>query len=185
MGNRTRPPCLRPCRMPSSTAHFGNRLAVRDALRLDYKSFETSTTGGALVSVIGVSTVLLSMDDFLQKGDDDKKNTVLADIRSYMEERKIEFLGIMLTSSTDAEEGPPLRRQLILCASNSTAFSLSDMVQHLQKPDSPLQLTELVDQAVTDQDGLTLRFFDQGNPKASRKQVAPLLLEFFETTASK
>ena len=143
---------------------FWKSLSVRDALRLDYKSF-SSDTGGTF----GVSTVLLSMDDFL------RKDNVVPNIGSYMQEREINFFGIMLSTS-DRKTGQ-MRRQLILCATKG--FPLGDMAKHLQKPDSPLQLTELAEKAV-ETDGLTLRFFDQRNPKASRKQVAPVLFQFFD-----
>lgn len=139
-------------------------LSVRDALRLDYKSFSYANGGS-----FGMSTVLLSMEDFL------KKDELAASIRSYMQDMQLCFFGIMLSFTNS--ESDSMQRQLVLCSNDN--FSMGDLVNFLQQPESPLELTERKDNA-TKEDGLTLRCFDQGNPKASRKQVAPLFLQFFE-----
>ena len=155
---------------------FWQSLSVRDALRLDYKSFSYRRSDNSNNSVFGVSTVLLPLFDFWQK------ENLTDSIRSYMRERRIDFLGIMLSFTTN--DGS-MQRQLILCG-NEHFTAMNDLVQFVQQPSSsssgssiPLELSEIMEQS-TEAEGLTLYCFHQGNAKASRKQVAPLLLQFFE-----
>jgi len=150
---------------------FWKSLSVRDALRLDYKSFSYGTNDNN--GSFGMSTVLLSMDDFLNK------NALTTSIRSYMQDMQVDFFGIMLSFSS-SEDGS-MQRQLVLCSNDN--FSMDDLVIYLQQPESPLKLTERKDKSTTKEGELTMRCFDQGNPKASRKQVAPLLLQFFEKSS--
>lgn len=172
---------------------FWKSLSIRDRLRLDYKQFASNS------HIFGVSTVLMSRDDFL--GNNNQEEDVVTSIEKYMVEMKIHFLGIMLSFRID----DAYHRQLILCG--LPGFPLDGLVDYLvttttTKADSgvdqdsppPLSLTELVDttsttarthQSTRDDDGgggLIMRFFEQGNPKASRKQVAPILMQFFVDT---
>ena len=152
---------------------FWKGLSVRDALRLDYKQF--TPNGSSNNQPFGASTVLLDWDTFLTKGD------VLSGIEMYMQEANVSFLAIMCTF-TDADSHA-LQRQLILCAAPKSNPSLLDsMTEYLQNLDdeSNLQLEERSQSDVSTKT-LHLRVFDQGKAKASRKQVAPLLIRYFET----
>lgn len=148
---------------------FWKALSVRDALRLDFKRFTPQNN-----VPFGASTVLLDWDTFLAK------DGVTSDIAAYMKEEKVSFLAIMCTYT--AAESDVVKRQLVLCANKDEEPSLLDsMVDFLQKldADSSLQLQEQAHSRVDEQ--LQLRVFDQGKVKASRKQVAPLLIRYFET----
>jgi exopolyphosphatase len=147
---------------------FWMSLSMRDALRLDYKEY-TYKDG-----LFGVSTVLMPLDSFLLKQD------LIAGIQRFMVERNMDFLSIMLASENDDR----LSRQLVLCGTES--FPLTDMVQFLVYSDydqDSLELMEMPSISIPpDKSGLSLRFFDQRNVEASRKQIGPILLEFFYTT---
>lgn len=156
-------------------ASFWKALTVRDALRLDYKRFSTENSGTSVS--FGVSTVLLPMQDFVSK------SNLVDGLLGYMQEADVDFLGVMLTYTIDSKG---LGRQLVLCGRKS--FPMEEMIQFI-KEKGELSLTEAEADAVSsscnkDENGLTLRLFNQGNAKASRKQVAPILLQFFERGAS-
>lgn len=142
---------------------FWKSLAVRDALRLDYKSF--SYGGGSF----GVSTVLTSLTDF------QSKDLCVDSIRMYMRDMQVELLGIML-AYTNAESGG-LHRELMLVATDN--LPLEEMVQYLLHDHDSLMLNELEGSSLNE-GGLTMRCFKQGNASASRKQVVPILLQFFD-----
>lgn len=155
---------------------FWQGLSVHDALRLDYKRFTPKNDGS---ETFGASTVLLDWDTFLAK------ETVSSSIETYMQQEDIHFLAIMCTFTTT--ESNALQRQLILCAAThrnekSSSAVLDSMTDYLQQldADSNLQLQERTQSAV-DGPVLHLRVFDQGKAKASRKQVAPLLIRYFQT----
>lgn len=153
---------------------FWKSLAVRDALRLDYKSFAYGGSSTATCpSSFGVSTVLMPLIDF------QTKDSVTDSIRAYMIEMHADLLVIML-AYTDNETGG-LHRELLLAATDN--FPVNEMAQFLQTHDgNSLQLTDVLGTA-TKESGLAIRCFSQGNAKASRKQVAPILLQFFENKA--
>jgi exopolyphosphatase len=149
---------------------FWMSLSMRDALRLDYKEY-TYTDGS-----FGVSTVLMPLDSFLLK------HEFIAGIHRFMVEQNMNFLGIMLASEKDGH----LCRQLVLCGTES--FPLPDMAQFLLHSDydqDSLELMEIEGISIPpDNSGLSFRFFDQRNVKASRKQIGPILLEFFDTASA-
>lgn len=151
---------------------FWKQLSVRDALRLDYKQFTAAKTS----SVFGMSTVLLPLEDFLIK-EDAKRH-----IFNYMTECNVETLVIMLAYSekcgdakVDSSKSATLKRQLVVCSIRSPLFHrlvdflVSEGSLQLQYRDGPF-----------DDGDLFMQCFDQKNGKASRKQVAPILLDLFQ-----
>ena len=150
---------------------FWKGLSVRDALRLDYKEFTPNNNDG--IAPFGASTVLLDWETFQNKSD------VSGGILDYMRDSNISFLAIMCTFTSG--ESDALQRQLILCAKDD-ADLVDNVVEYLENldADNNLKLTKQSNARLT-AEGLTLRAFDQGKVKASRKQVAPLLIRFFET----
>lgn len=163
---------------------FWKRLSVQDSLRLDYKRFSATRQGDSSKSdhntnyVFGASSVLLSMQDFLSKPD------ILQGIYQYMtEEASIEILAILFFYK-DIGSGANCR-QLILCGlqESSTGNLVDEMTAYLLQ-DGTLKLEENTkenDAVCTGKENISMRLFDQGNVKASRKQVAPLIIRFFET----
>lgn len=143
-------------------------LSVRDALRLDYKQFTSQNTTGATV-MLGVSTVLLSLEDFAVKAH------VQDGIRHFMEEHNVHLLGIMLTcQNTDGH----LQRQLMLCDLADGSF-VTGLEQFLLA-ENTLQLTPRTVTVTSSTGGPYVRYFDQGNSKASRKQAVPILLKYYQ-----
>ena len=144
---------------------FWNGLSVMDALRLDYKAFDVSTS-----STIGLATILLPWKDFQQKAN------LVATLESYARDHSLNILGCMMTASLP--DGS-LQRELLLCSHNATRLNM--LVEQLQAcQDNFLQLTEqevLANPLNQEANPLAMRFFVQGNAKASRKQVAPILME--------
>ena len=149
---------------------FWDALAVRDALRLDFKDFSGGSTR------FGMSSVLLPLARFV------KKKELTAGIQEYMEEIEVDFLAIMLahTDSQSQEETLPLKREMILCGKNN--FPLARLTDMLTKENLTLQLYGLDDVGQSDvNNDVSLRLFRQDNAKASRKQVAPILIQYFES----
>jgi exopolyphosphatase len=149
---------------------FWMSLSMRDALRLDYKEYTYRDRS------FGVSTILMPLDTFLLKQE------LVAGIQRFVVERNMDFLGIMLAFEKDGH----LYRQLVLCGTES--FPLPNMVQFLLRSDydqDSLELTEIEGVSIpADNSGLAFRFFDQRNVKASRKQIGPILLDFFDTASA-
>jgi exopolyphosphatase len=138
---------------------FWKSLSVRDTLRLDYKRFESSNGAS-----FGSSSVLVSLDDFCEK-----KN-VQQSILEYMDSLKIDWLILLFNFMEDGAQ----RRQIMLCTISEDVdhmgkFLMDQDVMQLSKNDTDLSW-----------DGLNIRIFNQGNPFATRKQVAPILLTYFD-----
>jgi len=162
---------------------FWNSLSVQDALRLDYKQFSvastttTTTTTTTTPMSFGASAILTPMKDFLAK-----PNAMKA-IQQYMTQQhvSVEFLAILFFYTNDSGN----HRQLMLCGinNNDTTNVVNDMAKYLQA-DGTLQLKEHTDSQASsssEEYGWTARMFDQRNTKASRKQVAPLMIQCFES----
>lgn len=158
---------------------FWKGLSVQDALRLDYKRFSTVHETMSLAHVFGASAVLMPMKDFLDKPD------IAAGIQTYMTNvASVDFLAILLFHK--CSESGENRRQLMLCELNNSKESkttvLESMIAFLEK-DGTMELQEIVEvgdtSVCTGNEHLTVRLFDQNNAKASRKQVAPLLMKYF------
>jgi exopolyphosphatase len=162
---------------------FWDPLSVRDALRQDYKSFPCASG-----FEFGVSSVLVPAPLFLSKPG------VAGGVIGYMKASNVTFLAIMFAFQDD-ERG--LHRQLALCDIDDDPSLMDDLVSHLLVPPAPpspdggeegsLDLREL-EISPPDRGGsrrrrgsLRLRVFDQLNPVPSRKQIGPILQEFFES----
>ena len=167
--------------------NFWRGLSVRDALRLDYKAF---TAASSKTIVLGFASVLLSWADFSQK------TRLWTQLRQYLEDAndvKMDVLVVMFTYSHMNDDkknnnNNTLQRELFLCAKKNNkdgeACIFDRLVKHLIQEDKGTDpnLLHLVHQQLPsppDED-LTVRLFQQGNSKASRKQVAPILLQLLE-----
>ena len=150
---------------------FWRSLSVRDALRYDYKEY--SPDGH---QTFGVSTVLMPLQDFFHKDD------VAMGVLEYMDEIDADFLGIMFAFEDDGR----LKRQLALCGRNG--FPLKDVDAFLHRSGyyhDLLDLKEIKDISLLEGDpGLSLQFFNQRDVVPSRKQIGPILIEFFESASS-
>jgi len=147
---------------------FWNSLTLLQALKLDFKSFEIAPPRS-----FGVASVLQTMTDFMEKHNwmnstDD--STCHEFITSF------EVFAIMFFSfSNSAGEDTGPQRQLALLAKSEE--SLEEAADFL-KQQTALQLEEV---KRSNFDHMYLICFKQGNCKASRKQVAPILMNYFKS----
>ena len=161
---------------------FWQTLSVRDALRLDYKMFST-TTISTEIRKFGISTVLMPYQDFTMKHD--FRST---DVNHFIKDMDIIFLCIMLASTNQnqqLENNNNLNREIAFVGQNTTV--LDEMIDYLINTDDVLQLVEMPTAfAANEKQDMTLniRAFQQNNNVASRKQVAPILMKYFTTTTS-
>lgn len=149
---------------------FWDSLSTRDALRIDYKRFESSND-----HAFGMSSVLLDSSRLLSK------QHFRAQAEAYMvEEAKVDLL--MVLSLVIVDGRPPKREVLVLGLSSSSV--VSDMVDFLLHDESAAFLDFSMENNETSKtfssdSGIKVVKLEQGNPKGSRKQVAPLVLSFF------
>lgn len=147
---------------------FWNSLTVSDCLRFDYKKFDYTASGGATQQYVGISAVLMLAEDFLAK------DGVLEGMKSFAEAQNVELLVVMTNT-----RGPPRRRQLILFAPRSKDLSKSLLDSLSEKaPDLDLAVIDAGDGPIGKivREGNIL-VIEQGNLAASRKQVAPGLID--------
>ena len=146
---------------------FWLEMSARDAFRLDYKRFEPSQYGKSF----GLSSALLSANDVMSK------EGFYSDSIQYINEMKIDFLGILCMVVVDDKP----QREIILIGKKEKIHDLSD---YLVKDKS----TAFLDISLTQDDtyngdrcteDVVVKRFHQGNPKGSRKQVAPIILSFY------
>ena len=144
---------------------FWKSLSVRDALRLDYKQFESSQ------HVFGSSSILLDMPSFLSKPNLEEG------ISAYMKECGISLLVILNARIRNGE----LEREMLLCGDQS---EVQEMAEYLLTNPGAAEVMQLKEQALRiATTSLTLRHFSQGNSKASRKQVVPVMLNFYDSSS--
>ncbi|GAA5959254.1 hypothetical protein JCM3765_005122 [Sporobolomyces pararoseus] len=167
----------------------------RDLLRRDYKEYTTEVEGSLKY---GLSTVPLGLNvwlDKFEKEDSDKRLSegVLKDIRNWMKERELKLCGVLTSYNhlkKNGEFGKHRRELLIL--TNELKF---DKVFEGLELDQVLQLEEwkLVDQyGGVDRGGERQggesyerwKVWQQGNTKATRKQVAPVLKDLINQALS-
>ena len=153
---------------------FWGDMSVYDCLRIDYKRFEPTSPSSGSSSVpvpFGMSSVLLPLSKFLSK-----KNCVNS-ITRYMEEADVPLLGILtMTIVDDAPHREMLlagRPDLVDAAAEYLTQSDDATFLEVEEVDCPLDKAE--------ECNMRIRRFRQGNPKGSRKQVAPILMRFAST----
>jgi len=173
-----------------SDKSFWREMSARDALRIDYKRFETSkltkgdgsinsTTNGAF----GLSSVLLPVSSIVAKHD--FGNTAVR----YMKETDVDLLGLLsfVMVSNDMGDGSEVlpsespRREMLLIGRKEV---VAEMVSYLLTDPSASFLEIAVEEEearllMSLDDGWDYKWLAQRNPKGSRKQVAPIIGDFF------
>ena len=155
---------------------FWKSLSVRQALTLDYKSFGEGNTK------FGISSILLPSIDFSTG-----PPQILKEAESLISEQELQVLGIMFfymtnTNNNDNDGGDDdddniPKRELIVIGNKSSTMITERLVKYLLD-NQTLELKQ--EYSLTDDNGVQqLVLLQQGNSKASRKQVAPLFMEFF------
>jgi len=173
----------------------------RDLLRRDYKEYTATAATTTRTLKYGLSTVPLGLNVWLDKfttttSEEPFEQGLLKDVREWMEERKLSLLGI-LTSYTHikkktGKEGKH-RRELLIFTNDE---KLGESVFKALENDSLLQLEQWkesenyhgIDQGVKQEAGQVHHYekwkvWQQGNTKATRKQVAPVLKELVHSAS--
>lgn len=171
---------------------FWNHLSVVDALRLDYKQFSTTSSSSAASTSsqpqlsFGASSVLIPLRDFVTKPN------FHANMQSYlMEHAHVEVLVILFAHAAapdaDHQETTVVHRELLLYGiQNRGKDIVSKMALFLTRDDKTLELEEINQQEdVRLSTDAVMKLFDQHNSKASRKQIAPLMIKFLDTIYNK
>lgn len=154
---------------------FWSDMSVYDCLRIDYKRFEPtrSSYSDSPSIAFGMSSVLLPLSNFLSKAD------CVNSIARYIKEVETPLLGVL--SMTVVDDTP--HREMLLAGRPDLVDAAAEYL--LKSEDAAfLEVTEVecvLDRADEDKDGMKLRKFRQGNPKGSRKQVAPTLMRLAAT----
>ena len=152
---------------------FWSDMSVYDCLRIDYKRFEPSkiSDSDAAPMAFGMSSVLLPLSSFLSKDD------CAESIAKYMKEVDIPLCGILTMTIVD---DTPHREMLLagrpdVVDAGAEYLTKSDDAAFLEVKEAKCTLNS------TDDSGVKFRRFGQGNPKGSRKQVAPILMRLAAT----
>lgn len=157
---------------------FWNGLTAEQAIRMDFKSFSIPSAGSSSMSSLGLGSILLDMDHFFGK----HESSIIATMARIMEEDQSELLGLMFTTFGSGDQR---RRQIALASYDKP--NLDELIDYLTvetttNPDLQLEILSREDANVSNEDGKRLHVvrMEQGNVAASRKQVAPILMEFFQ-----
>ena len=167
---------------------WNEQLNAKDALRMDFKKFTSSSS-----SSFGLSSVLLPMKELLSKENFHQQ------AMEYMEQCQISFLGILTfhmkqipnNMNDDNQKQTPQREFLLLVDKTKHPNLFEDLTNYLLHHDEAaiLQIKKQTkDHSIqwnNVPDSLQVQWFCQNNPKGSRKQVAPVLLGFFDALPKK
>jgi exopolyphosphatase len=150
---------------------FWQELPVERALNYDYKSFLYDRKN--VEQRFGISTILMSGFKFMEK-----ENSLLK-TAEFMRWKKVSFLGIMFTFS-DATTGD-FRRQLAFCSDEDQWLEMLRDGLLSSKVYTELDLKEVnsTPQQMSG-DAIQMHLFEQNKIGPSRKQIGPLLIEFFQ-----
>lgn len=144
---------------------FWEELSAADALRMDFKHFATDL---APHFGVGIASVLQPLDQFIAKTD--AREAVYAAIR----DQNLNALVVM----TYVHYPVPARDILICSPSREYTSQLSDYL----KNDFELSPLDDVDISAVFGSGVWSAGFRQGQVKASRKQVAPAIQKFEDSS---
>ena len=143
-------------------ALFWDSLSARDALRIDYKRFESVSN-----HVYGISSVLLPIGDLLKKPSFD-------DIAfQFMKDKSIDLLVIMSMTVDDA--GP--KRGLLLFGKSQFVDEMTDYLTKNEVASFLEMESQTNGNASSGILGFKKEYIHQGNIKGSRKQVAPIMMQ--------
>lgn len=144
-------------------------MSARDLLRRDYKQYSFGATTPILY---GLSTVPLGFADWKRDW-----KAIVHEAHDWMAAQNLTFLGILTTynkpTKADGSKGKHMR-QLMLVAAGDQVLPLFTQLAGSKD----LELTELAG-------GPDWKVWQQGNDKATRKQVAPLILATLQNMLGK
>eukprot|EP00531_Pseudo-nitzschia_arenysensis_P007631 CAMPEP_0116132640 /NCGR_PEP_ID=MMETSP0329-20121206/9662_1 /TAXON_ID=697910 /ORGANISM="Pseudo-nitzschia arenysensis, Strain B593" /LENGTH=462 /DNA_ID=CAMNT_0003627181 /DNA_START=314 /DNA_END=1702 /DNA_ORIENTATION=- len=158
---------------------FWNGLTAEQAIRMDFKSFSIPTAdSSSTMSSLGIGSILLEMDHFF----DIHGSSLESAIAQILHEDNSELLGLMFNTFGS---GDRRRRQIAFASYDKpTLEKLIDYlsVDTVTTPDLDLEIVgrKTAKGSGGAEDNLYMVYMEQRNVAASRKQVAPILMEFFQ-----
>lgn len=141
---------------------FWCELSINDSLRLDYKLFGS----------IGMSSIMIPLSLFLQKDE------FVLRCKEYVQKENID--GLVILSLVSNPE--PKRELMVIFESNEYTERLVDYLKNTNN--GFLELVPMNEENIIEKqrqfslEGLYIQPFYQRNTKASRKQVAPEIVNF-------
>ena len=169
---------------------FWNQLTAYDCLALDYKSFTTtassSTTSYSDIS-FGMASILTPLSNFFTK------SNMEDDILQFFNDQNDNIKVLVIMSCTSDTNSGKLQRELAVVTTKENTSIFDSVLDYLQSSDSgkslqlePLDLVQGADvdescaaSTMITKNGLKVISMKQLNIGMSRKQVAPILLDFF------
>lgn len=152
-----------------SDPKFWLEMSAVNCLRIDYKKFIVNDR-----SSIGLSSVIITMDDLLAK------DGLVPSMKAFIASEDVNLFGVL---GVTFDNDKPKRELLLAGSDDNVVDSFAQFL--LEHPDAAdLDMAERETCRDYTQDGMTIRVFRQGNPKGSRKQIAPLLLQHASTMES-
>ena len=145
-----------------SDPKFWMEMSAMNCLRIDYKKFIVNEG-----SSIGLSSVIITIDDLLSK------EGFVDSMKTFIDSEGVNLFGVLGVTFVDDKP----KRELLLAGNDDDV--VDSFVQFLLEHSDAAELDIVEREDVTDcsQDSMKIRMFRQGNPKGSRKQIAPLLLK--------
>lgn len=155
-------------------------MSGRDLLRRDYKQYSFATTagadagasadadGGATTTIqYGLATVPLSFEDWLVKSK--TWDAIVVEAKEWITAQKLDFLGILTTYNLVKKDGSKGKhaRQLMMVVDAPATLGLDQLIKTIEGNEE-LQLKGI-------ESGVGWQCWIQGNEKATRKQVAPIV----------
>ena len=156
---------------------FWEEFSVARALRYDFKYFGYIWQGG--ITKFGISSILMPGLEFMNK------ENFLNSTLSFMKSKKISFLGIMFAFYNEEEDKQEFHRQLAFVSIiNRDLVAQHDLVETLLGSNAyksaNLQLEEVhIPAELNRSAGLQVNLFNQDNLTPSRKQIGPMLEDYF------
>lgn len=158
---------------------FWNGLTAEQAIRMDFKSFSIPTAiSSSTTSSLGIGSILLEMGHFFDMHSSSLEST----IAQILHEDNSELLVLMFNTFGSGDQ----RRRQIAFASYDKPI-LEKLIDYLTvdtitTPDLDLEILgrKIAKGADGTEENLFIVNMEQRNIAASRKQVAPILMEFFQ-----
>ena len=170
---------------------FWKSLTIRQALEFDFKSFEIGSS-----SSFGTSSIMASLTDFLSGWNLSSVSTPidqhrLSECADFVTDKGLSFQILLSAVSVEAEKEGGLERGLAFVAiADSQGAELAASVcstllnqtsDEKENGESSIDLKLEEVHVQNDNGKIYVRVFKQGNRKASRKQLAPLLQRLLTT----
>lgn len=142
---------------------FWEAFTVKRGLGYDYKAFALGRENEEQ-QLFGISTILMPGLSFLEKEDFILKTV------EFMRSKEISFLGIMF-AYYDLTAG--FQRQLAFCSYEDQELVATRLYEELDLKEVDIDALELRSNEIQ------VHLYDQGNIVPSRKQIGPLLIDYF------